>query len=200
MIFGFCLLWNTFYSKRDISLISALLPATNINVFYISFCNLLVIHTVKAVDWNQGFPCSDGPRPDFLPAHITNVLQLFFNQGFLSRALATHRGQQGKGGDHFLFHSTISTRSQTFRHLFETLHVRWLSHIFNRTTCIYQTADRWDLPPYWITIWLIDEVTLIFLCLLDDLILGFWLQQSWYGKPVKPNSHRLSPLYHKRID
>ena len=39
-------------------------------------------------------------------------------------------GQQGKGGDHLLFHSTTSTLSRTFRHLFATLHVRWLSHIF----------------------------------------------------------------------
>ena len=79
-------------------------------------------------------------------------------------------GQQGKRGGHLLFHSTTSTRSQTFRHLFAALHMRWLSHIFNRTTCIYQTATRWDLP---ITTWLIDDVMLFFVCLLDDLILGF---------------------------
>ena len=82
-------------------------------------------------------------------------------------------GQQGKGGDHLLFHSTTSTRSRTFRHLFATLHVRWLSHIFNRTACIYQTATWWDLPSYWITICLIDDVNLVFVCLLRDLILGF---------------------------
>ena len=51
-------------------------------------------------------------------------------------------GQQGKGGDHILFHSTISTRSQTFRHLFATLHVRWLSHIFNRNT-----RKGWSFSP-----------------------------------------------------
>ena len=79
-------------------------------------------------------------------------------------------GQQGKGGDHILFHSTTPTRSWTFRHLFATLHVRWLSHIFNRTAYIYQTATRWDLPPYGITIWLIDDVTLTF-CLFT-----WWLQ------------------------
>ena len=33
------------------------------------------------------------------------------------------RGQQGNRGDHLLFHSTTSTRSQTFRHLFATLDV-----------------------------------------------------------------------------
>ena len=83
-------------------------------------------------------------------------------------------GQQGKGGDHLLFHSTTSTRSQAFRHLlFATLHVRWLSHIFNGTACIYQVATRWDLPRYRITIWLTDDVTLSFFCLRDDLILDF---------------------------
>ena len=47
-------------------------------------------------------------------------------------------GQQGKGGDYFLFHSTTSTRSRLFRHLFATLHVRWLSHVFNRATFIHR--------------------------------------------------------------
>ena len=51
--------------------------------------------------------------------------------------------------------------------------MRWLSHISNRIACIYQTTTQWDLPPYWITIWLIDDAMLIFFCLLDDLILGF---------------------------
>ena len=65
-------------------------------------------------------------------------------------------GQQGKEGGHPLFHSTTSTLSRTLRHLFATLHVRWLSRIFNRNACVYQTATRWDLPPYRITIWVID--------------------------------------------
>ena len=90
-------------------------------------------------------------------------------------------GQQGKGGDHLLFHSTTSTSSRTFRHLVVTLHVRWLSHILNCTACIYQTATRWDLPPYRITIWLIDDVTLVFVCLRDGLILAFLLQQFETG-------------------
>ena len=64
--------------------------------------------------------------------------------------------QQEKGGDHLLFHSTTSARSQTFRHLFEVLHARWLPRIFNRKACVYQIATRWDLSPYRITIWLID--------------------------------------------
>ena len=71
-------------------------------------------------------------------------------------------GQQKKEEDHHLSHTTTYTRSRTFRHLFTTL-----------TPCVYQTATRWDLPLYKITIWLIDDVILIYLCLLDDLILGF---------------------------
>ena len=98
---------------------------------------------------------------------------------FFSIRIFFHRhwwltGQQGKGGDHLLFHSTTSTRSRTFRQFFATLHVRWLSHIFNRTTCIYQAATRWDLPPYRITIWLTDDVTLNF-CLFTR-----WFDPSFF--------------------
>ena len=75
----------------------------------------------------------------------------FFYQGFLHRHWR-FTGQQGKGGDHLLFHSTTSTCSRILRHLFATLHVRWLSRISNRNVCVYQTATQWDLPPYRITI------------------------------------------------
>ena len=45
---------------------------------------------------------------------------------FFSIRIFFHRhwrftGQQGKGGNHLLFHPTNSTRSQTLRHLFATL-------------------------------------------------------------------------------
>ena len=39
---------------------------------------------------------------------------------------------------------------------FATLHMRWLLRAFNRNACVYQAATRWDLPPYRITIWLVD--------------------------------------------
>ena len=133
-----------------------------------------------------------------------NIKYLFFFS--FSIRIFFHRhwrltGQQEKGEDHLLFHSTTSTHSRTFRHLFATLHVRWLSHIFNRTACIYQAVTRWDLPPYRITIWLTDDVTLSF-CLFT-----WWFDYSfffvtviWDGKPVDSNSHRLSLLYYKRTD
>ena len=79
---------------------------------------------------------------------------------------------RGREGIIFLFHSTTSTHSRTLRHLFATLYVRWLSRIFNRNACFYQTATRWDLPPYRITIWVIDWWC-NFVCLFDELILGF---------------------------
>ena len=108
-------------------------------------------------------------------------------------------GQQGKEGDRLLFHSTTSIRSQTFRHLFATLHVRWPSHIINRNACIYLASTRWDLPPYRINIWLIIDVMFIFVCLCVDLILGF-ATAIWHEKPVDANSHRLSSLYYKRTN
>ena len=94
----------------------------------------------------------------------------FFVRFFFSIRVFFHghwllKGRQGKGGDNILLHSTTSTRLRTFRHLLASLHLGWLSHIFNRTACIYQTGTRWDLPPYWITIWLSDDVTLSF-CLI----------------------------------
>ena len=72
-------------------------------------------------------------------------------------------GEQGKGGDHLLFHFTTSTCSRTSRHLLATSHVRWLSHIFNRNACIHRTASLWDLPPYH---YLIDWWCDIYFCFL----------------------------------
>ena len=86
---------------------------------------------------------------------LVDMLLFFSYQGFLHRHWQL-AGQQGKRGDHLLFLSTISTRSRILRHLFATLHMRWLSRIFNRNPCVYQTATRWDLPTYRIIIWVID--------------------------------------------
>ena len=103
-----------------------------------------------------------------------NEVGIFLFFYFLLSGFSFTDTDDSKGGDHLLFHSTTSTRSRTFRHLFATLHVRWLSHIFNRNACIYQTATRWDLPPYRITIWLIDDVTLSF-CLFT-----WWFDSSFF--------------------
>ena len=93
-------------------------------------------------------------------------IKSFFSTRVFFRKHWRFTGQQEKGGDHLLFHSTTSTRSRTFRHLFATLHVRWLSRIFNRNACVYQTATRWDLRLYRITIfidWLMMQYLLVYL-------------------------------------
>ena len=97
-------------------------------------------------------------------------------------------GQDWKGEDHFLLHSTTSTCSQTFRHLFATMHVRWLSHTLNRNPCIYQTATRWEfttLSNYHLIDWWCEVYFSLFTWWFDT---RFLLQQSWYGKPVQSNS------------
>ena len=121
--------------------------------------------------------------------------------------------QNSRRRERTIFYSTTTfTRSRTFRYLFATLHVRRLSRISNRNTCIYQAATRWDLPSCRITIWFIDDVTLIFVCLLDDLILAFLLQQFKIGNQwtqTRIDYHRcitseqtsqLLPLYYKWTD
>ena len=83
---------------------------------------------------------------------LKKVTHCFFDQGFFFHGHWTTHRTKGEGGNHFLFHSTTSTCSRTFRHLFAT---------FNRTACTYQTATWWDLPPSRITIWLTDDVQLV---------------------------------------
>ena len=102
-------------------------------------------------------------------------IRVFFHR---HRRFTEHHTTASEGR---VFQSSTSIRSRTFRHLFATLHLRWLSHIFNCTACIYQTATRWDLPPYRITIWLIDDVTLGF-CLITCWFESRFLQQFETGK------------------
>ena len=116
----------------------------------------------------------------------------FQNQFFFSITTFFHKhwqltGRDWKGEDHFLFHSTTFTRSQTFRHLFATMHVRWLSHIFNRNPSIYQEATRWEFTT-------LSNYHLIDWCEVHFSFFPWWfnsrfsLQQSWYGRLVDSNS------------
>ena len=55
--------------------------------------------------------------------------------------------------------------------------MRWLSRNFNINACVYQIATGWDIY-HLIELpfdWLIDDA--MFVSLLDDLILGFFIQQ-----------------------
>ena len=97
----------------------------------------------------------------FIAKDIPKSLKKIRNRCFncLSQVVFLLRftGGQEKDGDHLLFHFTTSTCSRTLRHLFATLHVRWLTRNFNRNACVYQTATRCNLLPYRFTIWVIDR-------------------------------------------
>ena len=135
----------------------------------------------------------------FWCSKMKKFLKFFFIRVFFHRHWR-FTGQQGKGGHHLLFHSITSTRSRTLRHLFATLHVRWLSRLFNRNACVYKTVTRWDFQPYQISAWLIDW--LMMQCLFVYLMNWFWVFVTvvWHGKPVDLNSYRLSHVYYKRTD
>ena len=124
--------------------------------------------------------------------------RFFFYQSFLSRTLATHRTAGESRGPSF--HSTLPI-PPAHEHSDICLQLcTWDDyHIFNLNGCIYQAATRWDLPPYRISIWLIDDVILIFVYLLVDLILGF-VKAISYEEPVDLSSHWLSTLYYKRTE
>ena len=85
-----------------------------------------------------------------------------------------------------------STHSQTFTYIFTTLHVRWLSRIFNRNACVYKTVTRWDLPSNWITIWLIDW--LCNLCLFT-----WWFDSSYSNLALETGGFELASTNFLRL-
>ena len=100
--------------------------------------------------------------------------KLFYFVFFLSGFSFTDTGdsQDSSGTEGTIFFPTLSPPpAHEYLNIYLKLYM-W-DDIFNRTACMYQTATRWDLQSYRITIWLIDDVKLVFICLLDDLILGF---------------------------
>ena len=47
-------------------------------------------------------------------------------------------------------------------------------YVFLLTSLVFTRLLLRVLPPYWITIWLIDDGILISVCLIDESILGFY--------------------------
>ena len=76
------------------------------------------------------------------------LIRIFFTD---TDDLQDSRGREGT----IFYSSLLLPPAHEHWHLFATLHVRWISRIFNRNACIYQTATWWDLPPFRITIWVI---------------------------------------------
>ena len=99
-------------------------------------------------------------------------------------------GQQGKGGDHFLLHSTSSTRSWTLRHLqlrmWDDYHIFLIAPLLFTRLLLNGIYHFIKLPFHWLMMW--------------GFYISFSLQQSWYEEPVDSNLHQLSPLYYKWTD
>ena len=97
------------------------------------------------------------------------IFDFFFYQGFLSRTLTTHRtaGKRREPSFCSLYHFHPLPNIQTL-----TLHMRWfLTYIFNRNALYlsdWYSMRFNNLPTFWLT-----DLMLIFVCLFDDLILGF---------------------------
>ena len=100
-----------------------------------------------------------------------------FFQGFVSRTLTTHRTAGEGTGPFFipLYHFHPLTKIQTFS--------IWNDyHIFLISTLVFTRLLLDEiLPPYRITIWLIDDVQFVLVCLLGDLILGFCYSNLYTG-------------------
>ena len=96
------------------------------------------------------------------------LLFCFFFKGFLSRPLTTHRiAGEGRGP---FFIPPAHEHSEIYLQL-----CIWDDyHMFLIATLVFTRLLLDEiLPPYRITIWLIDDVKFVLVCLLDDLILGF---------------------------
>ena len=99
---------------------------------------------------------------------LPDVALNFFLLGFSFIDTGDSQDSRERGGDHLLSLSTTSVCLRTFRHLFATFHVRWLPRVFNRTACTRL------LPMTFTT--LLSDRTLIYDCLLGDVLLGFLLK------------------------
>ena len=136
--------------------------------------------------------------PVSFPFRTQIWVTVFFSIRVFFRGHWKLTGRQGKGGDHLLFHSTTCTRSPTLRHLFATLHVRWLtyfsSHRLYLPDCYsmrFTTLSNYHLIDWW--------------CNVDFRLLACWFDfrfftTIWHQKPVDTNSHGLYSLYYKRTD
>ena len=106
----------------------------------------------------------------------------------------TDDSQDNRWREGTILYSTItSTRSWTFRNLLATLHVRWLSHAFNRTACNYSIRFA-TLSNYHLIDWLMVRCLFLF-CLLDDLVLGF----CYSNLTREANGFELALTYHRCV-
>ena len=126
------------------------------------------------------------------------LLIFFFCQGFLSRALTTHRTVGDGGGT--IFYSTVQL-PPAHEHSDIYLYL-----------CMWDDYSIFLIALLAFTRLLLDEIYYLlelkfnWLCEVSFCLYTWWfdirflLQLFWYGKPMDSNAHRLSPLYYKRTD
>ena len=106
---------------------------------------------------------------------LLNIMRklFFLYQGFLAQTLTINRAV-GEGRRGIIFYSTLPL-SPAHEHwdIYLQLCIWDDYHVFLIATLEFTrlSATRWDLPPYRITIWLIDRWCNV--CLLHELILSF---------------------------
>ena len=131
---------------------------------------------------------------------ISLTLNAFFSILIFFHGYWQLTGQQEKGGYLLLLHSSTCIRSRTFRHLFATLHMRWLSHTFS-LHCLYlpdyYTMRFTTLSSYYLIGWWCDVNFCLFTCWFDFTFCHSYM--TW-EKPVDSNSCRISFLYYNQTD
>ena len=129
-----------------------------------------------------------------------NILRFFFLSGF--SFTDTDNSQDSRGREGAVFYSSLAL-PPAHEHLDMYLQLyTWDDYpVFLIPTLVF-TRLLLDEIYHLIKLlfdWLIDDVTLIFVCLLIDLILGFDIA-IWHEKPVDSNSHRLLYFNCKQTD
>ena len=127
-----------------------------------------------------------------------DITSYYFLSGFSFTDTGDSQDSKGSEGTIFfsLYHFQPLTNIQTSICNFAceiTMAYFWSHRLY------LPDSTRWDLPPYWITIWLIDD-TMLFLFVY--LIIWFYVFVTTIRlkKLVHLSSHRLSPWYYKRTD
>ena len=110
----------------------------------------------------------------------------------------TDDSQDSRGWKGTIFHSTLPLPpAHDHSDIYLQLCMWDDYYIFNRNTCIYQTATRCDFTTL-SNYHLIDSWSEVFFSLLTWWFdTRFLFQPSWYGKPVDSNSPGRSPLYYR---
>ena len=126
------------------------------------FQRLCIYQVTLGIFAHHKFKLSSGFQNVIINWKFCKWLVFFFLSGFSSQTLTIQRAAGEGTGPFFipLYHFHLLTNIKTFICNFAC---EMTITIFNRNACVYQTATRWDLPPYRITIWVIDWWCNVFL-------------------------------------